>query len=511
MTKRTFLLFGAAFLVTVAAALFAPVLLPLAVIPCAFLLVFPLLPTRRPAWAMALGCLAALAVCGCYAPRLQRLRQLEGSKQPFCGVLLPQQQRQLAFGALGDGRSVLVELFPPVEAAPGDWVSGDLLVKRAAPGSLCYPLSGGVLLSGSLPEWVPAPAGVTHPYLRLLQQRDALAQQLLSRSPSTGTAVTLSLLFSYRQALPPALSAAFSRSGLGHLMAVSGLHLSILVWWAVALLRRLHAGRGAQFLVGVCCILPVLLASGVSPSAFRASVMMLLTLLAMVLNRRSDPLTSLTLAAVLLTVLCPPILTDLSFLLSFLASLGILLFAPAITALLRRLSLSGGIAESVAVSLAAQLTTALPAALVFGQLPLLGALVNLVAIPLVYPVLIFGFAGALCTGLGLAAPAGVLLFISNLFSTLIALLATFFAKIPFASLPVLFPGELVAAAVLSAALFVLLLLPPGNRFLPYRIAAATGMALVLVIVPLRSYRCISVISSTRSGSLIIASPRGRCW
>lgn len=180
---------------------------------------------------------------------------------------------------------------------------------------------------------------------------------------------------------------AFKKSGLAHLLAVSGMHLVIVVAGIVAALRavlvrvpaiaaRIEAARVAALFGVPLAWLYADLAGG-SGSALRAAWMMTAALLARVLARRSDAQRALALSVIAMTASDPLAPFDASFTLSVVATVGMILLSP-------RLELSRlppFLARSLAASAAATLACAPVIARMSPDLPLLGIVANVVAVP----------------------------------------------------------------------------------------------------------------------------------
>ncbi|KAE8126543.1 ComEC/Rec2 family competence protein [Bifidobacterium tibiigranuli] len=174
----------------------------------------------------------------------------------------------------------------------------------------------------------------------------------------------------------------FARSGIMHLMAVSGGHF-VLVG---ALVRRLaayaHAPRWATaaLMSGAFLLLAALVYP--SDSVVRALVMGLLGAAALLVGRRSQALSALcwTVAAVL--IVSPTMARSYGFALSCTSVLGIVLFAKGLAERLRAL-LPGSMADAMAVTIAAQLLTLPIQVMMEPQLPLLSVPANLIVSPVV--------------------------------------------------------------------------------------------------------------------------------
>ena len=125
----------------------------------------------------------------------------------------------------------------------------------------------------------------------------------------------------------------FNRAGVGHLLAISGLHVGIVATLAFGFFRwsfsffpvLLWRGWGRQW-AAAATVVPVLaygLLAGMSPSTQRAECMVAVLLAALILGRRHDILNTLAIAALVILALFPPALFSISFQLSFAAVLAI--------------------------------------------------------------------------------------------------------------------------------------------------------------------------------------------
>jgi competence protein ComEC len=140
-------------------------------------------------------------------------------------------------------------------------------------------------------------------------------------------AVMKALLIGERQAISPDLRQTFNRCGVGHLLAISGLHIGIvggLVFWLChqglnrffLILERGWGRRGATALA-IGPIVAYAILSGLSPATQRALIMVLAFLVTYFIHKDGDTLNFLALAALLMLVWHPPALFSISFQMSF--------------------------------------------------------------------------------------------------------------------------------------------------------------------------------------------------
>lgn len=120
----------------------------------------------------------------------------------------------------------------------------------------------------------------------------------------------------------------FAKVGLAHALAASGFQVSLILSVVLALTRRLPAK--AKFACGVTALLFFLGLTGPQPSMLRAVLMGVAALFALVAERKIKQISSLLLAATLLLIINPLWIWDLSFELSFLATLGLVVTVPSL-------------------------------------------------------------------------------------------------------------------------------------------------------------------------------------
>lgn len=137
----------------------------------------------------------------------------------------------------------------------------------------------------------------------------------------------ISLLFGDKTYLSPERKDSFRVSGLSHIMAVSGLHISVWIMGLYFVLKRLSIDdkfSGAMCIFASVCLM---FFCGFSVSVVRAGVMIIIYFSASFFKRKGDSLNSLGFAASGICLINPYALYDASFLLSFFATLGIIVFS----------------------------------------------------------------------------------------------------------------------------------------------------------------------------------------
>lgn len=199
----------------------------------------------------------------------------------------------------------------------------------------------------------------------------------------------------------------FSKSGISHIAAVSGLHLNILIGVISGLLIRLRIRRKYSIILIIPLIVMFSSVVGFTPSVTRASIMLIIAMLASLLKRQYDPLTALFISAFIILIYNPYILFSISFLLSFAATYSIIVLYPVLNECMIKFTKNRMkfISSSFCVSLAAFIGTTPIIAYYFNNISFFSLIANLWVVPLCSVVLIFGF---LCLLLSLFLPATIL-------------------------------------------------------------------------------------------------------
>jgi competence protein ComEC len=220
--------------------------------------------------------------------------------------------------------------------------------------------------------------------------------------PPDERALLAGFLLGDTRGVPDEIIADYRAAGLSHLLAVSGANVAFVLVVFAPLLRRLSlAPRTA---VALAVVLAFAAATRFEPSVLRASALTTVTVLATFAGRAVVPIRALCIAIILVLVVDPFLLHSVGFHLSCAASGGIALLAPSLT---HRLPGPALLREPLAVSIAAQVGVTPVLLAVFGSVPLVAPLANLLAYPAAEALGVFGLAAAVLGGV--APPAGVAL------------------------------------------------------------------------------------------------------
>ncbi len=185
----------------------------------------------------------------------------------------------------------------------------------------------------------------------------------------------------------------FRRSGLTHLLAVSGTNLTIVLAVVLVLARSLGTPRQVLVVLGLVSVAGFVVLARPDPSVVRAAGMGVVGLAALGLGARGG-MRALSVAVLALLFLDPWLSRSAGFVLSVCATAGILLGAPPLARRLERW-LPRWVALALAVPIAAQLACTPAIAAISGEVSFVAVFANVLAGPLVAPATVAGLAGGL--------------------------------------------------------------------------------------------------------------------
>ena len=273
--------------------------------------------------------------------------------------------------------------------------------------------------------------------------RNNLSQTLAEVLPEPQASLAQGIILGIRGNIPSSIKADFTHTGTAHLLAISGLHLSIVAGILLSLGIWLFGKKGYIYVwlaLGVIWLYALL--TGMHPPVFRAAIMASLFLAAELLGRQRNAITALVFAAAVMVGISPQILWDASFQMSFTAMAGLIFVFPLVQSLFKKavratlgedgaaVSIASFITDSLSISLGAVIAVWPLVAYYFDVISPVAPLATFFALPALPGIII---AGTLAGLLGLIAipAAQVIAWLAWLFASYMLLVVNVFAAIPF--------------------------------------------------------------------------------
>lgn len=222
---------------------------------------------------------------------------------------------------------------------------------------------------------------VKHKFKNIIDQNLSLPQSGLLEA----------MLLGYRRELSSEIIDQFSKTGISHIIAISGLHITIIAGLLFYFLMILGVPRQRSYWPALFILFLYVLMIGFRASAIRALIMGAALYYALVIGRLKNSINVLILAAVVLLLINPKLLMfDVGFQLSFLAVLGILYFYPLLEKWLAFITDRYKIRSLICLTLSAQVLTLPLIFYYFGHLPIVSPLTNLLILPILPVVMVGG-------------------------------------------------------------------------------------------------------------------------
>ncbi len=304
-------------------------------------------------------------------------------------------------------------------------------------------------------------------------RRRIVRSQLKGLGSPMGQLVSSMILGRKAVDLPTDIRDRFIEAGLAHVLAASGFHVSLLLGIILKITSRFAAKP--RLVIGVGTLLVYLGLTGIQASVFRACLMGVAVLIALVMDTKVKPLGSLLLAATIILLFNPLFISDLGFQLSFLATFGLIVTMPGLIAKLDWLPPT--VATLVAVPMAASIWVLPLLSYKFNSLATYSLIVNIICTPLITVISLGGMVSAIAAlimpMIG-SAISWVLLYPTLLLMAVIS----FFTNLPVSSWAI---GQISLGVLLAVyGLFLLVLL---NNWWRKHLKLVLLGVLTLIVVP----------------------------
>ncbi|MDZ4226041.1 MAG: ComEC/Rec2 family competence protein [Patescibacteria group bacterium] len=271
--------------------------------------------------------------------------------------------------------------------------------------------------------------------------------------PEPDVSLMEGILLGERRGVPEDLNMALIVVGLIHIVVLSGYNISVVAEQALRLFG-LFLSRRVALVVGAVAIVLFAITVGAGATVVRATVMGLIAILARVLGRPAVAMRALAVAALAMALWNPlVVLYDPSFILSVLATFGLITLSPSVEQKLPFVTTRFGLRSIVASTIAVQIYI-LPALLYMtGILSFFALVANALVLPLVPTVMLMGFAAGV-VGLIHTALALPLAVVTHLLLVWILWVVTTIAHLPLSSTTVAaFPAWVAALIYVPLTIF----------------------------------------------------------
>lgn len=295
-------------------------------------------------------------------------------------------------------------------------------------------------------------------------------------------------------------------AGVAHLTAVSGMHLTLIMTILIAVLSALGAAKAyrVRFLLTILLTLCFMTFFGFTPSVMRSGIMIIISNIGAVFYRKSDCITSVGLAVLVITLFDPLSCTDAGLILSAVTTLGAGAAAPGVSKKLTGLfpRLNKKLSDTLCVSICAALAGIPLSAVYFGTFSLAGIFVSVIVLPLftacLTAMLIFALTG------GFLTPIAV---IAHFCCDIMRAVFSFFATIPFLHFSCDSLTVIITLIVTLTVAVIAIILTRRKHITAILLTAALCFTAINATLPLLPMNNVEILlhSDGKNGSVVVIS------
>ena len=229
---------------------------------------------------------------------------------------------------------------------------------------------------------------------RIKNIREDISDTVISLTGKESGALIAALLLGERSYLPDTVQLDFRRSGISHILALSGMHLVILTFAISELLRLFRVGKKPRTAISALFAIVYVVFTGFPVTVVRAGIMLLIYSLLHVFSKSHDSPTSLAITVSLILFVMPYAAFDVALWLSAFATLGVIMAAEFLSSRPRKKSIPTRvfyyIAASIITSIFAISATLFISVFNFGTLSLVSPIATLIVSPLIEIIMYLG-------------------------------------------------------------------------------------------------------------------------
>lgn len=322
------------------------------------------------------------------------------------------------------------------------------------PGESYYKAEG-IFLCINNPTEVKTHISDKYKILKLIHKyRNFLCGKICSILPNKEGSLLIGILCGDKDGLDDYTKTNMYRSGIGHIMSVSGMHLTIITALVLSVLKKIGFGKKMAFWIMIVIAIGFTVFAGMSISVMRSFFMIAIVHGADIFRRKADCLNSLGIAGIILTITCPFAIRSASFLLSFAGVLGIGVLAPMAFKNIKSTGILSNLYKSFAGMIIVSLTVFPVSLMFFDEISIISPIVNTILVPVCSAALICGVLFAFSGGI-LAVP---FLLISGICCKIVLFIVDFTSKIPGAYTASGFPYIKICAVfgmILTCFMFIM--------------------------------------------------------
>lgn len=271
--------------------------------------------------------------------------------------------------------------------------------------------------------------------------------------PQKTANLLLGLLIGQKDNIQEDIIKSFRTANLSHILAVSGAHTSYIILGLTYIITKSKAPRRIGYIITIIILLVFIIITGASYSVIRACIMSIITISAKLFYKKENFFISICVSLFIILIQNPFAINDIGLKLSFLGTIGIIVFNKNITEFFIRIKIKENIAKVLSLTFSAQLMIMPITILNFNTFSLTFFISNILASPLLGIIIILGFI-AIFVSFVLNSISKILFFVLNLFLELLIFISEIVTKIPGSSILVKTPNLVFVITYYILILFI---------------------------------------------------------
>ena len=315
--------------------------------------------------------------------------------------------------------------------------------------------------------------------------RNYLSSEIDYLAPGREGKLMKALIFGDKSGMDDEVVGYFSKSGISHIISVSGFHLAVVCGIVFYLLKTMKLGKIPRFIISEIFIFSFAALAGFSFSVVRSGIMMTVFLLGDLIKRRQDILSPLGTALILLTITMPFAIRNTSLLLSVTGVFGIGVVAPYFT---KGINFGKYIDKPLKIliySAVCSLTTLPFVLLTFREVSVISPISNLLLVPLCSVILILGIIVVLTMGIKMISSP--LIIFGGIVSKLVIFITELLSSISFSTVSFEYDVIVVVVFVLFAIVSLSVFIFKSRKFSLMTIMISVSFIII-------SHLCIDILS-----------------
>lgn len=314
-----------------------------------------------------------------------------------------------------------------------------------------------------------------------LSAQDRIVRVINGSLPPQQAGLLNGMLIGYREGLTEEVEDVFSRSGLSHIMAVSGANVAFIMLPLVFIFKKLRLKKTVSNILIIGILIMFTFITGFEPSVLRAVIMAIVVLVGQIIKRETEIYTSIAFAAVVLLLYNPGGLFSIGFQLSFAATISLVLFYKNIKSMIDFSFIPEFIVDVLASTLAAQVGVLPITVFYFNKISIISILSNLIVLPVVEFITILGALMAVLgqVHIGLSILLG---YCNNALLSFVLFATKVTAELPYSVVTVSTPSIMLIIVYYIAVFYFLWYRPKYKVKLHFRYYALAGAFTIAVIM-----------------------------